>query len=398
MTQCNICNNKNLTVSLDLGPRPVCHHFIKEDDANDLYPLRLGQCEQCATVQIVGPLPTEALVPKYPWITCTEPEEHLDELVDKLAQLPGIDKSSPIFGISFKEDTTLRRFQERDFDNTWRIPNTMLDIKDDRQSVETVQQRLTEQIAEQVVANQGRADIVIARHIIEHAYDLKTFIQTCKSMLNPEGYLVFEIPDCQYALSHFDYTTIWEEHTIYFTPATFKQMFALQGLELIEFETIPYLQEQSHIGIAKLSTQDALPTLSQEELENEKKQATQFFQSYTDNKQSLNEHLSSLQNKYGELAMLGAGHMGCMFLNLMEIKDKIKFVVDDNPNMTDLYMPGTKLKIVSSQELLSQDIKMCLLSVSETSLDKVLKRCSDYLDKGGKFVSIFPGSSLALAY
>jgi len=277
MTTCNICGKTEVPVSLDLGPQPVCHHFIANGDNNDLYPLRLGQCETCATVQLIAPAPVEVLVPRYSWITCTEPEDHLDGLVDKLIDLPGINNESQIVGVSFKEDTTLARFRNRGFNNTWRIPKEVLDIDNTLHSVETVQQRLTAKVAETIVANVGHADILIARHIIEHAHDLRNFIQACRIILSTQGYLVFEIPDCNYALKNFDYTTVWEEHTIYFTPRTFKQMFALHGLELIEMQTIPYVQEQSHIGIARLSTTDSMQTLTKSDLDSEKEQAKKFF-------------------------------------------------------------------------------------------------------------------------
>jgi len=311
MDTCNVCGKTEVPVALDLGPQPVCHHFITENDDNELYPLRLGQCDTCATVQLIGPAPVEALIPRYPWITCTEPEDHLDELVDKLINLPGINKDSRVVGISFKEDTTLARFHKRGFNNTWRIPEEALEIDDTLNSVETVQQRLTTQVAENIVANTDQADILIARHIIEHAYDLRGFIQACRIILSAQGYLVFEIPDCHYALNNFDYTTVWEEHTIYFTPRTFKQMFALHDLELIEMQTIPYLQEQSHIGIARLSTRSSMQTLTKPELDSEKEQAKRFFQVFAENKNSLHKYMDVLQKKFGPLALLGAERHKC---------------------------------------------------------------------------------------
>ena len=38
---------------------------------------------------------------------------------------------------------------------------------------------------------------MIARHILEHAHDIASFLEALKGLLNPGGYLVIESPDFQ---------------------------------------------------------------------------------------------------------------------------------------------------------------------------------------------------------
>ena len=49
------------------------------------------------------------------------------------------------------------------------------------------------------------------------------------------GALVADSP-LVWQLEKLDYTTIWEEHTLYFTPETFRNCFGFGGLSLIHFE------------------------------------------------------------------------------------------------------------------------------------------------------------------
>ena len=58
------------------------------------------------------------------------------------------------------------------------------------------------------------------------------FFRALVALTRPGGYIVIEVPDCQRALDAGDCTTLWEEHTLYFTPATFEQSLRLVGLAL----------------------------------------------------------------------------------------------------------------------------------------------------------------------
>jgi hypothetical protein len=43
--------------------------------------------------------------------------------------------------------------------------------------------------------------------------------------------------------------------------------------------------------------------------------------------------------------MFGADHLACTFVNLLGLKDVVRFVADDNPHKLGLFMPGSRLPI-----------------------------------------------------
>ena len=396
MEKCSICRKNKVIENLNFGQQPVWHRFLRTPQEEYTHPIKMGQCHNCGTVQLIDLISVSELKPRFDWLTCTEPEAHLDQLVETLSNLPGITNDSKICGISFKDDSTLERFNKLGFMHTWRVePKKELGLNGFQSSVESLQERINLESAVLLTSIHGKSDIVLVRHILEHVYDFQTFLDACKQLVSLGGYIVFEIPDCGNAFSQFDYTTVWEEHTLYFTSETFRNCFTWGGLNLVYFETIEYTTEDSHIGIAQLH-ENPDESLDELVLNQEIQRIQKFTQEFSNTKKKIKDYLSDYSNRYGKIALFGSGHMGCTFINLFELKDTIDFVVDDNPHMQGMFMPGSQLPILESKAILEQNIQLCLLTLSLTSEEKVMKKNKKYFENGGRFASVFPGSSLAL--
>lgn len=395
---CGVCNSEDLAELIDFGTQSICHHFLKSSKEEDLrHDLAMGQCKACGTVQLTDRIPVNELRPRYDWLTCTEPEDHLDRLVTTMSRLPGITPDSRIHGLSFKDDSTLDRFNKLGFKNTWRAdPRTELGITDPNANIESIQDSFNSRSADRLIKNHGKADIFIARHIMEHSYDVRQFIELSKRLVAPQGYIVLEIPDCQRAFEEYDYTTIWEQHTTYFTGETFRNCFDWNGLSLVYFERMPYSIEDSYVGIAKVAETRKTPVLKEDALRLEISRAEKFAGEYPTTKNKIKRFFADYRQNQGKVALFGGGHMSCTFVNLFELKDLIEFVVDDNPNMRGLFMPGSRLPIFESGRMYDQAIKLCILTLSATSEEKVVKKNQRFLESGGRFLSVFPGSKWAI--
>ena len=377
---------------------PVSNCFLKHPSVVDpRYLLAIGQCEGCGLVQLTKLMPANVLVPIYEWITYNEPEGHLDALVDRLTRLPNIDEGSFIAGISYKDDTTLQRFNHLGFNHTWR-----LDISDDlrvpaaKSGIETIQRCLNSELVPLITKRYGLADIMIVRHIVEHAYKPLKLIEAVRQLVKPMGYLVFEVPDCTKMLDTLDYSAIWEEHLLYFTPETFRNFFSHYQLSLLDHVLYSYSHENSLVVIVQPSEGQFPIYPPKDVLKLETDRANSFSQNLDVRRSRIKRFLSQYRKNHGKIAMFGAGHLACMFLNLMEISEFVECVVDDFPEKKGLYMPGSKLPIVGSQAIMNKDIKLCLTALNIESERKVIQKNQEFIEFGGTFASIFPSSPIAL--
>ena len=94
--------------------------------------------------------------------------------------------------------------------------------------------------------------------------------------------------------------------------------------------------------------------------------------------------------------MLGAGHLSAAFINLYGLADVIDFVADDNPKKHGLFMPGSRAPIMPSSELVTRDVKLCLMTVRPEIEDLVVGKNAAFTDRGGRLASVFPDSRYAL--
>ena len=398
--RCLVCQSSELTPLLDIGPQPISNRFLHTPtEGEEQFPIALQQCAACGLVQIEEPVPAPALIPPFDWITYNEPEGHLDELVGILAGLPGVGRGAVAGGVSFKDDSTLARLERQGL-QTWR-----LDLRDDLgvtdtgfgHGVETIQSRLTPYAAESIARQRGAVDVLLVRHILEHASIPLDFIKALKILTKPTGYIVIEVPDCSRAMDACDYTTIWEEHALYYTADTFRHGLSVAALDIVRMENYEYPFENSLVAIVTPNGTEGVTSPPAAAVERERQRGIRFGRSFAAYRDKVRRFVGEYRRSRGRIALFGAGHLACMFVNLFEVGEWIECVIDDNPHKRGLYMPGSKLPIVTSTELLKSDITLCLLSLNPIGQQKVIEKNAAFIARGGTFASIFPASANAMA-
>ncbi len=398
MATCRLCLYDGITNWLDFGPQTLTNRFLRSQDETEyLHPCRLGVCRHCGTLQLESPVPVDEMRPRFDWISYNEPESHLDEVARILASLPGVSPLSTVGGITYKDESTLKRLHTLGLPNSWLAhPQTDLGLRSPLGGIESVQDRLTVPTADLLVAKFGRPDILLIRHVLEHSYDIHEVLRTARAIVKPDGYVLFEMPDSRKALERSDYTTVWEEHLFYFTPATLRQCFAVSGFEVAYLNRFYYSQEDVLVAIVKPSAGAYPLPLAGPERAYEIDRADRFIRAFPRARDRIYAMIAGFARTRGKVAMLGAGHLSGAFINLYGLNGLIDFVADDNPKKHGLFMPGSKAPILPSSELVSRDIKLCLMTVRAEIEDAVAAKNLAFTARGGVLASVFPESKYAL--
>ena len=390
---CLVCDDDAIRTQLDVGEHPVSSFFLTERSAAErTFRLTLGQCARCGTIQSTQILPHDALVAPYDWLFAREPEDHLDTVVDQIVALPGIHPDCVVGALTYKDDTTLDRFRKRGFSKTWRVDlDADLGISDPAASIETVQKLTNPDCMARIAQRRGGADVLIVRHILEHAEAVHTFIAGIAALVKPGGVIMVEVPDCSTSLRLHDYCMVWEEHSLYLTPASFEPLLAMGGFQPIRTDIYPIPFENSMVQLARKTGEPGPPRISPDALA-ETALFADYCAAFEPSRRAIRDTLARMRAEKGGIALFGAGHLACAFVNFMDLDDLIDFVADDTPQKQGKFLPGARLPILPSVALVEQGIGVCLLALSIKNEDGVIAKNRAFVDGGGSFRSIFRAS------
>ena len=393
MTRCLICRSGRLERVLDLGRQPVSSHFARSPDATTrLHPLALAVCRGCGIVQLMQPVPHGDLVPPFDWITYREPETHLDRVAAHARTLEGLHRGSAVVGLSVKDATTLDRFRNAGFTHVRSIDaQAELGAGKADAGVESIQALFTPERAQAIAERHGRADLVIARHVVEHAERPHDFMAALGTLLAPGGYLIIEVPDCRANLERQDYTMIWEEHVLYFTPETLPQALAAAGGAPLAAEIHPFPFEDVVVLYAR---KDAASPGAPEAgaVSRNAVRAAAYGAAFADWTARYRTLFDAFTADGKRLAAYGAGHLTAAFVNFHGLAGYFACVIDDTPQKQGLFLPGCNLPITPRSRLLDGDIGHCLFGLAPQSEDKVIANNAEFVARCGQFHSMFADS------
>jgi len=387
---CQVCGGNTVKVILDFGLQPLSNRFSSNPHNDDYYhPLVLAQCQNCSLIQLIDPVPASEIIPRVEWLRYNEPEGHLDDIADIVCNMENLPDKPVACGITYKDDSLLKRLDERLFQKTWRIkPEQDLGITQKGICGETVIPKLTTDSVKNITDKYGYVDVIIARHILEHAIDTQAFLSIIWKFLKPGGYVVFEVPDCTKELENKDYSMPWEEHILYFVPETLKSTFGYTSYELVQFQHYSYESEDVQVAIvqkAKASVRKYVhPVLEKFILPQE------YAESFEKHRKVIYSYLKEYVSKVGKIAFFGAGHRTVMMVKSLQIEEFIEFIIDDTEQKQSLYLAGTSLRIKSSKLLEKGNISLCILRVSIENEDKIMKKHHKFVVGGGIFLSAHP--------
>jgi hypothetical protein len=387
---CTVCNGSSLQRSLDIGRQPPSNRFLfpGTESEEECYSLSLGYCDDCGTIQLVDRMPIEAIRPRFDWLANSEPEGHLDDLTEKLIALPGINVDARVLGICYKDHSTLQRLSAQGFRQVASVTPDDLPAVSFLFGLETLQHSLSDSSVIETLRNQyGATDVLLVRHMVEHAESAARFLTALRDLLVPGGYMVVEFPDNERILQRSHHAFIWEEHFSYFTESSFRNLANRVGATVVRFERYRYPFEDALVAVLRFDSSNQVVGEPNRGILDD---LQAFAESYPVERARWHDTLSSLKSSGEAIAVFGAGHLAVKVINFMGLAPFIDCVIDDHPKKTGLRMPGSHLPIVPSSDLVLRNIRTCISTVSPESEIRVRQKLTDYFKTGGRFIPAFP--------
>jgi methylation protein EvaC len=128
----------------------------------------------------------------------------------------------------------LRHFKSRGLRHLGIEPSANVSDVARAQGISTITAFFDRKLADEIVAEHGRADVILAANVMCHIPDLPGVAAGVQRLLKPDGVFVFEDPYLGDMVVKTSYDQIYDEHVFIFSATSVQRAFAPFGLELVD--------------------------------------------------------------------------------------------------------------------------------------------------------------------
>ena len=138
-----------------------------------------------------------------------------------------------------------------------------------QRGVEVMSALFCESVAQELAHSVGKADIIMANNVFNHANSPVAFARAVSKLLSPEGIFVFEVPYWLSMIESGRFTDmVYHEHPTYFTVKMAWNLLKSAGLEIVDYDVVNYHGGSLRVT-ARLDRNSAMPVLVEDAIARE---------------------------------------------------------------------------------------------------------------------------------
>ncbi len=364
--KCRNCGAKLDLVLIDLGSAPLSNAYLTPITLRrpeKWFPLRVLVCESCWLVQAEAySRAAEIFNDEYAYFSSFSDEwmRHSRQYVNDVSEEFAIGESSFVVEVASNDGYLLKNFVDSNIPCLGIEPTASTAAAARSKGVPTLERFFGEELAAEIIAGHGHADLVAANNVLAHVPEPRDFLNGVSALLADDGVATFEFPHLMNLVQQNQFDTIYHEHFAYLSFTAAVDLMTRSRLTVFRVQELT-----THGGSLRVFTQ---PTgrgtlrieASVDELLRRESDANmlsvQFYAGFQANgnriKNDFLQFLLEAARDGKRVAGYGAAAKGNTLLNFAGVKaDLIEFVVDRNPAKQGKFLPGSRIPIVDEPNL-----------------------------------------------
>lgn len=351
---------------VDLGSAPPSNAYLTSVTLRrpeKHFPLRVFVCEQCWLVQAEDySRAAELFNDEYAYFSSFSAAwlEHSRAYTDLVVERFGINKDSFVVEVASNDGYLLQFFKDRSIPCLGIEPTSSTASAARLKGIDTLEKFFGIDLATELVESGKRANLMAANNVLAHVPEINDFVTGFQILLADDGVATFEFPHLMKLIAEHQFDTIYHEHFSYLSFTTVCDIFEKCGLTVFDVQDLSTHGGSLRVFAQRTDTGRHSVTESVSDLKElerslgMKSQAFyEGFQNVADRvKDDFVDFLIDAKRQGKSVFAYGAAAKGNTLLNYAGVRgDLISAVVDRNPAKQGKFLPGSRIPIVSENEL-----------------------------------------------
>jgi len=391
VTKCLLCSNKKLVKMFYLGNFFVSNFVNKKNilKGNIKCPLNLLYCKKCTLIQLSHIAPQELMYKRFYWyksgVTKTM-RDGLKELYNSTLKHINLTSKDVILDIGANDGTLLKNYKNKYITiGCEPAKNLIRSLKKNCKYV--INNFWSHKNLFKIIKKYKlrKPKLITA---IGMFYDLENpnkFIRDAADSLHDEGIFVAQLMCLKSMIEKNDIGNICHEHIEFYSLNSLKYLFENNGLEIFKIE-----ENNINGGSYRIFCRKFKNGSIRLKNENINLMMKKFIKRVKFNKKIMINFIKKQKKQNKNIYLYGASTKGNTLLQYYNLNFKtIPFAAERSPEKWNKYTVGTGIKIISekSARKLNPDY---FLVTPWGFINEFIRRESNWLKKGGKFIVPFP--------